>query len=103
VRLAPDLDYHLVIADEKGRTMIVESPDPKCVRSGILASPIKTVRSKIDQTIRNVPRTGVQPNVLVTVEGVGFFDTFAGLLGQAPNGVELHPVTKICFGKNCKL
>ncbi len=35
--------------------------------------------------------------MVVTVEGVGFFDFLHGQTGVADNGVELHPVLDIEF------
>jgi hypothetical protein len=31
------------------------------------------------------------------------FDSLHGQPGAAPNGVEIHPVLAVCFGKGCAL
>src|SRR6266851_9387823 len=44
-----DQDYHLVIRDNAGHTMIVEIPDPNCVGTGSsFASGIANARSEFD-------------------------------------------------------
>jgi hypothetical protein len=101
IQKGDDLDYHLVLTTPAGLTMIVESPDPSCATSSVLASKITTVRNRINAAIPNVSTALTHPNKIVTVEGVGFFDHYSGTLGQAPNGIELHPLTAICFGTNC--
>lgn len=102
VAMQHDADYHLVISDPNGVTMIVESPDPNCAlaNSSTLATQIQNVRASVN---RAIPKLPARPDTSVTVEGVGFFDFFSGAFGQAPNGIELHPVTAICFGVNCRL
>ena len=102
VAMEHDADYHLVIADANGATMIVESPDPSCATAALstLTKQMQTVRGNVNNFVPTIP---AHPNKVVTVEGVGFFDLLSGTFGQAPNGIELHPVTAICFGSNCKL
>jgi hypothetical protein len=103
VRSSPDGDYHLVVADANGLTMIVESPDPACAPSSTLASQMGKVRSKINSVASHVPPTPLNLNMVVSIEGVGFHDDFRALDGQAPSGIELHPLIAICFGRDCKL
>jgi hypothetical protein len=98
-----DSDYHLVIRDEAGRTMIAEIPDPNCIPVG---SPFKTgiahARSQFDGVL--TPTTSFQDtNVPVTLTGIGFFDHDEGQEGIAPNGIELHPVIDIIFGPTYSL
>ncbi len=93
-----DSDYHLILRDNAGHTMITEIPDPSCVGT---ASPFKALvgraRAKFDA--RYTPSaTLAGANVPVTVTGVGFFDSLHGQAGVAPNGVELHPVLDVRFG-----
>lgn len=96
-RRTEDSDYHLVLQDAAGRTMIVEVPHPDCVAAG---SPFKAqvveARRRIDTSIimSSTFRTADWP---VRVAGVGFFDRLHGQEGVAPNGIELHPVTAIEF------
>jgi hypothetical protein len=92
-----DSDYHLVIADENGATMIVEIPHPSCVKG---ASPflqgIAKARQEFDA--RFSPSSAFQ-NVAVPVQvvGIGMFDFAHGQRGYAANGIELHPVLDISF------
>jgi Concanavalin A-like lectin/glucanases superfamily len=99
-----DLDYHLVLKDALGHTIITESADPSCAAPGRLAAQITTVRKTIDSAIPNVSRTPTPRGDTLTLQGVGFNDfapNFAS--GQAPNGIELHAILAICFGVNCTL
>ncbi|MGE5134460.1 MAG: putative Ig domain-containing protein [Gemmatimonadota bacterium] len=97
-KLEADSDYHLVIADASGNTMIAEIPDPACVGSSSpLLSSIEKARSEFDA--KYTPTGTFQAaNVPVTVTGVGFFDFLHGQTGVAPNGIELHAVLDIQFG-----
>ena len=92
-----DKDYHLVIQDGAGRTMIVEIPDPNCVSGGAFASGISRARSQFDA--RFVATSTMKTNSTpVTVRGVGFWDYLHGQTGVAPNGIEIHSVLNITFG-----
>jgi hypothetical protein len=95
---AYDSDYHMVVVDSAGRTMIIEIPSPACVGvNSAFASGIAHARAQFDGVF--TPTTYFQTaNVPVQVTGVGFFDYFEGQQGVAPNGVELHPVIDIKFG-----
>ena len=97
-KLENDSDYHLVLSDGAGHTMIAEIPDPACVGStSPLLSQIKNARSEFDA--RYTPTGSFQTaNVPVTVTGVGFFDFLHGQAGVAPNGIELHAVLDVQFG-----
>jgi hypothetical protein len=97
-----DNDYHMVLADDAGRTMIAEIPDPNCATSGPLAAGIAHARSQFNAVF--TPTGNFQTaNVPVQVTGVGFFDYLEGQAGQAPNGIELHPVIDITFDANFSL
>lgn len=101
-----DLDYHLVVQDQKGKTMITESSDPSCAPPGssALSSQISTARQQIDTAIPNVSTNALDPNETVTLRGVGFWDFAPNFAtGQAKNGIEIHPIIDICFGRNCTL
>lgn len=97
-KLESDSDYHLVIDDGAGHTMIAEIPDPACVGAGSpLLAGIQNARTEFDA--KYTPTGSFQPaNVPVTVTGVGFFDYLHGQTGVAPNGIELHAVTDVSFG-----
>ena len=96
-RSADDHDYHLVLDDGKGHTMIAEIPDPSCVRDrGPLASEIKNARQQFDAEY-SVTGSFKKVDRRVKVTGVGFYDHIHGQRGVAPNGIELHPVLNIEF------
>ena len=96
-KLEPDSDYHLILSDGSGNTIISEMASPACVgSSSLLLSSIQNARSEFDA--RYITTSSFQTaNVPVTVTGVGFFDFLHGQTGVAPNGIELHPVLDIQF------
>ena len=96
-KLESDSDYHLVIQDASGNTMITEIPSPSCVGAGspFLAG-ITNARSEFDAKF--TATTSFQTaNIPVQVTGVGMFDFLHGQTGVAPNGIELHAVLDIVF------
>lgn len=95
-----DSDYHLVIKDSAGRTMIIELPASNCVGAGSPFGPgISRARSQFDArfTATTSMKTTSTP---VTIKGVGFWDYIHGQTGVAPNGIEVHPVLDITFGSS---
>ncbi len=97
-KLESDSDYHLILDDGSGNTMIVEIPDPACVGSSSPLLPsIQKARSEFDARY-TVTSSFQTANVPVTVTGVGFFDFLHGQTGVAPNGIELHAVLDVQFG-----
>jgi hypothetical protein len=97
-KLEADSDYHLVLTDGAGHTMIGEIPDPTCVGSGSpLLSSIQKARGEFDAkyTATGSFKTA---NVPVTITGVGFFDFNHGQTGVAPNAIEVHTVLDVQFG-----
>lgn len=100
---AEDGDYHLVLKDSQGRTMIAESPDSSCAGGSELYSQISAARKEIAAQYPNVSSSPAPVNQTITIEGVPFFDYAPNYApGQASNGIELHSITAICFGTNCK-
>lgn len=96
-RSADDHDYHIVLDDGNGHTMIAEIPDPSCIRDrGPFASGIKNARQQFDAELSATGKFK-QANRRVKVTGVGFYDHIHGQRGVAPNGIELHPVLNIEF------
>ena len=97
-KLEADSDYHLILSDSSGNTLISEIPSPACVgSSSVLLPDIQNARSEFDA--RYTPTSSFQTaNVPVTITGVGFFDFLHGQTGVAPNGIELHAVLDIQFG-----
>jgi uncharacterized protein (TIGR03437 family) len=96
-KLEDDSDYHLVLSDPAGKTMIAEIPSPSCVGAGSpFTAGITRARSVFDARLKAT--TSFKPaNLPVQVKGVGFFDFLHGQTGVAPNGIELHPVLDIIF------
>ena len=98
-----DSDYHLVIVDGSGRTMIIEIPAPNCVGAGSPFGPgISNARKQFDA--RFTATTSFKTtSTAVTVRGIGFWDYLHGQTGAAPNGIEVHPVLNITFGATAAL
>src|SRR5262245_19668033 len=96
-KLESDSDYHLILQDASGNTMIAEIPSPTCVGAGSpFFAGIQNARSEFDA--RFLATTSFQTaNIPVQVKGVGMFDFLHGQTGVAPNGIELHPVLDIVF------
>ncbi|HEX7140821.1 MAG TPA: Ig-like domain-containing protein [Vicinamibacterales bacterium] len=96
-KLESDSDYHLILQDAGGLTMIAEIPSPNCVGSGSPFGPgITNARSEFDA--RYTATTSFQTaNIPVQVTGVGMFDFLHGQTGVAPNGIEIHAVLDIIF------
>lgn len=96
-KLEADSDYHLVLTDGTGHTMIAEIPDPACVGSSSpLLTSIEKARSEFD-AMYVATGSFKTVNVPVTVTGVGFFDFDHGQTGVAPNAIELHAVLDVQF------
>ncbi len=110
-KLEQDGDYHLVIADPGGATMIAEIPDPVFCVGSVWLDQITTARAAFDarfhaelaglKALMAAVAAGVPMITKVTVPvvltGVGFFDRLHGQTGVAPNGIEFHPVLSIVF------
>jgi hypothetical protein len=86
VRPEDDGDFHLVLQDGAGRTMIAESPLGSCGRSATAHRQRQIAAAR--ERVRLCPKA--------TVTGVAFFDFQHGQTGVAPNGIELHPI--LAFG-----
>lgn len=111
-KLEADGDYHLVLDDGNGHTMIAEIPDPDFLTGGAWDAQITAARAAFNAQFQLAvahlhlmlthPDVGGIPMITrvavpVTVEGIGFFDRLHGQTGVAPNGIELHPVLSIAF------
>jgi hypothetical protein len=118
-----DGDFHMVLADGQGNTMIAEIPNPGDITSpSYFAGQITSARTAFDNhfqiaenisqpTVPTVPTVAAGPeatlgsgfrdvSVPVTVTGLGFFDFAHGQRGVAPNAIELHPVISIVFNSS---
>jgi len=96
-KLESDVDYHIVVQDENGNTMVTEIPCPCCVAAvSPFASAIANARQQFDAHL--TATTFFQSvSIPVQITGVGFFDFIHGQTGVAPNGIELHPILDIRF------
>jgi len=96
-KLESDSDYHLVMQDASGNTMVTEIPSPTCVGSGSpFFAGIQNARSEFDA--RLTATTSFQTaNIPVRIKGVGMFDFPHGQTGAAPNQIEIHPILDIIF------
>ena len=96
-KLENDSDYHLIIKDAQGNTMIAEIPDPACVTaSSPFASYIQSARQQFDSKY-NVTTSFQTTSIPVQLTGIGFFDFQHGQTGVAPNAIELHTVLDVQF------
>ena len=96
-KLEDDSDYHIVIKDDAGNTIITEIPASGCVGSfSPFAAYVANARTKFNAMF--TPTTSFQfANVPIQITGVGMFDFLHGQTGVAPNGIELHPILDISF------
>jgi hypothetical protein len=94
-----DMDIHVVIKDGKGRTMIVEFPDPDCrgAAQSKKRERMREAREAFVEACGSVPKSSFAEfeESWADIEGVGFFDEIHGQRGVAEtNGIELHPVLR---------
>jgi len=92
-------DYHLVVADDSGQTMIVAAPNPNPAfvsPSSRWAKEIAAVHKTIKDRL-NPTSLFTETNLRVRVAGVGYFSYPHGARGEAKNALQLHPVTSIEF------
>jgi hypothetical protein len=96
-KLESDSDYHLILSDASGNTLIAEIPLPGCVGSSSpFLSKITSARNAFNAKF--TPTGSFKTaNIPVQITGVGMFDFLHGQTGVAPNGIELHPVLSIVF------
>lgn len=99
-----DSDYHLLLDDGAGHTMIAEAPDPACASGSPIHTTLASVRNAIDAQFAGISSTTQTVNEPVTLQGVGFFDYDPNYAeDESADGAELHPILAICFGTNCSL
>lgn len=102
-KLETDGDFHVVLADEHGVTLIVEVPAPQCTESGAWGEQVAAARAAFLSMLsaRGFPAPSKRlrrTRIPVRVSGFGFYDRLHGQVGVAANGVELHPVLAIEAG-----
>jgi len=90
-----DSDYHLVLDDGQGHTMIAETPSTDCIGSSPFNRPSAMFGRRLHRFHPGPSFRDTHTDVTET--GVGFFDRVHGQTGVAPNGVELYPVLSIAF------
>lgn len=104
-KIEDDGDVHLVIASRKDarHTMIVELPSADCLRHARGRNRINAARRAFASAC-GLPGTSSFATLAgtATIEGVGFFDFIHGQRGVAPNGIELHPLTRFA-SSDCAL
>ncbi len=92
-----DSDYHLVLEDDQGNTMVAEIPSPDCVKdSSPFSAKIARARAEFDSQL-TASSSFQTANIPVQVTGVGMFDFAHGQRGAGPNVIELQPVLGIVF------
>jgi hypothetical protein len=108
-KLEPDKDIHLVVADDMGRTMIVEFADPGCpdAATSAKATQMTAARNAYLKACEGLPKKSgfTKLKGQATIEGVGFFDIVHAEdpHGVAPNEIELHPVLRFqASDANCR-
>jgi hypothetical protein len=96
-KIEDDSDIHLVIRNAAGKTMIAEIPSPRCVsRKSLWRSQIAAARRTF-MARDHATTTWKHVHQWITLRGLGFFDEIHHVTGQVPNGIELHPVTRVRF------
>src|SRR5215471_9386298 len=92
-----DVDYHIVIQDESGNTVITEIPCPCCIGpTSPFGALVANARAQFDSRL-TATDSFQSANIPVQVTGIAFFDFLHGQTGVAPNGIELHPILDIVF------
>jgi hypothetical protein len=92
-----DSDYHLILKDAAGNTMVAEIPFPQCTQGSIWGAQIASTRTAFDS--RFTPTSSMQSaqNLPVRVTGIAMYDKLAHGSGHSPNGLEIHPILSIEF------
>jgi hypothetical protein len=96
-RIEDDSDIHLVIRNAAGKTMIAEIPSPRCVSGKSLWRSQIAAARKVFMARDHATTSWKHVHQRITIRGLGFFDEIHDVTGQAPNGIELHPVTRVRF------
>ncbi len=92
-----DSDYHLIIKDGAGNTMVAEIPFPACVQGSAWQSQIAAARATFDARFTATSSFTSANNMPVRITGIAIFDKLAHGSGHSPNGMEIHPVLSIVF------
>jgi hypothetical protein len=93
----PDSDIHLVLKQDRATPMIAEVPDPRCAPGA--PTLYRRAWARIRTYLRRVTclkeKGWTKVGAWATVTGVRYYDTRGYEIGEAANGVELHPVTAV--------
>ncbi|MDQ3533454.1 MAG: hypothetical protein M3456_14010 [Actinomycetota bacterium] len=74
--------------------MIVEFPDPSCVRRRLKRDAIRDARRSFENACGPIGSSFQRLSGTARITGVGFWDIDHGQTGIAPNAIELHPVLR---------
>jgi hypothetical protein len=101
-RESNDSDYHLVLEDENGNTLIGEIISPTCIEShSPIFNTVVNVRQAFDNRFSGAKKPTSSPKTAnehdVTITGIGFFDFRHHQIGLARNAIEIHPILEIVF------
>lgn len=101
-KIEDDSDYHLVVQDGAGITMVTESvfpgDSPACVSTSSPFLPgMAITRCEMDSALPLATGSFQNVSVPVRIVGVGMFDFPHGQTGAAPNQIEIHPIIDINF------
>ena len=92
-----DGDIHLVLKNSAGKHMIAEIPLGRCVSvRSLWKKQIASARASFARHL-HVTTSWHHVHRKITLVGLGFFDEIHDVTGQAPNGIELHPVIRVSF------
>jgi hypothetical protein len=90
-------DIHLVLTNSAGKHMIAEIPVGRCVSvRSLWKKQIASARASFARHL-HVTTSWHHVHRKITLVGLGFFDEIHDVTGQAPNGIELHPVIRVSF------
>jgi hypothetical protein len=89
VRHEDDRDYHVVLVDDAGASIVVEVVDPAC--SGASFSPFAGTLVNARASFEALGGQSLAGQ-RVRLRGVGFFDFDHGQTGRSRSCLELHPV-----------
>ena len=92
-----DSDYHLIIKDALGNTMVAEIPMPACVQGSVWENQIAVARQTFDDRFTATGSFKSAQNVPVRIAGIAMFDKMAHGSGHSPNGLEIHPILSLEF------
>jgi hypothetical protein len=107
-KIEDDSDYHLVVQDGAGVTMVTESvfpgDSPACVSTSSPFLPgMAITRCEMDSALPLATGSFQTVSVPVRIVGVGMFDFSHGQTGAAPNQIEIHPIIDIHFPATANL